>query len=326
MAPETMHGQALALGAQLRARRAAGPRRAGRRRAVPQRRALRPRRLRRRRAPGGGAAGRRARRSRSRCPSAWAARLGRARHAGRRHAPTPARRPRRSTGSWRPANAAPRASSLGSGGTLAALAETDGVPASPSRAAGSRAARSACCSRRCWCCSARPARRPTPADLIARGADAADAAAARDDEAHAIAQRLAGHVTVLYGSGMRAAVAVRLKNQINENAKMAAFAGACPRSRTTRSSAGCRRTRAPQQHAAVFLRDFAESRGRRDALRCDGRPIRHRDGAAVETWAAEGPDERCAGLRAAAVRRPRVVPPGGHRRASTRWTSHGSPA
>ena len=50
---------------------------------------------------------------------------------------------------------------LGSGGTLAALARPTTFPSSPSRAATSRAARSGCCWRRSWCCSASPVRRPT---------------------------------------------------------------------------------------------------------------------------------------------------------------------
>lgn len=44
----------------------------------------------------------------------------------------------------------------------------------------------------------------------------------------ATAARLAGHAIALYGSGPRAAAALRIKNQINENAKATAFAGALP--------------------------------------------------------------------------------------------------
>ncbi len=67
-APDTMHGQALALGEQLRSRRAAGARCARRRRAVPERLPLRPRRLGRGRAPRDGAARRATSRSRSTSP------------------------------------------------------------------------------------------------------------------------------------------------------------------------------------------------------------------------------------------------------------------
>ena len=97
---------------------------------------------------------------------------------------------------------------------------------------------------------------------------------------------------MLYGSGMRAAVAVRLKNQINENAKMAAFAGAVPEIAHNEILGWL------QAHA----RDAAARRGvpprlrrvarRRDALRRAWPDSSTGDGAKVETWAAEGPDER----------------------------------
>ncbi len=164
---------------------------------------------------------------------------------------------------------------LGSGGTLAALAETDDVPVvtveggyQPRGALGLLLAP-------LLVLLGEAGAAPDTTDLIARGADAADAAAARDDEARAIAERLAGHVTVLYGSGMRAAIAVRLKNQINENAKVAAFAGAVPEIahneilgwlQTPRAVAAARR-RLPAR-----LRRVA---GGRHAQRRDG-PVRRR--------------------------------------------------
>jgi glucose/mannose-6-phosphate isomerase len=132
---------------------------------------------------------------------------------------------------------------------------------------------------------------PDATDLIERGAAAADAAAERDDEARAIAERLTGHVTVLYGSGMRAAVAVRLKNQINENAKAAAFAGAVPEIAHNEILGWLQATRRPQRHAAVFLRDFAETRAVATLTDAMGR-FASGDGGLIETWAADGPDER----------------------------------
>jgi glucose/mannose-6-phosphate isomerase len=117
---------------------------------------------------------------------------------------------------------------VGSGGTLAALAAEAGAPAivveggwQPRGALGLLLAPLLVLLREAGAA-------PDPEELIAFGADAADAAGLRDDEAREVATRLAGSVTVLYGSGMRAAVAVRLKNQLNENAKVAAFFGELP--------------------------------------------------------------------------------------------------
>jgi glucose/mannose-6-phosphate isomerase len=106
-----------------------------------------------------------------------------------------------------------------------------------------------------------------------------------------MAARLAGGVTVLYGSGMRAAVAVRLKNQLNENAKVAAFAGAVPEIAHNEILAWLQTPRATQRHTAVFLRDPAEPRGV-TALSNALTDLVRSDGAGVETWHAEGPDER----------------------------------
>ncbi len=72
------------------------------------------------------------------------------------------------------------------------------------------------------------------------------------------AARLAGRTVVLYGSGARAAAAVRLKNQINENAKAPAFANALPEMAHNEVLGwmGLERHGAPA--AAIFLRDDAE--------------------------------------------------------------------
>jgi glucose/mannose-6-phosphate isomerase len=55
-----------------------------------------------------------------------------------------------------------------------------------------------------------------------------DSLAAAADTISEDARRLAGTSIVVYGSGPRAAAALRIKNQINENAKAAAFAGSLP--------------------------------------------------------------------------------------------------
>ena len=92
-----------------------------------------------------------------------------------------------------------------------------------------------------------------PAAEQAVAAEQADPAAARAE-----AERLAGHAVVLYGSGARAAAAVRLKNQVNENAKAAAWAAAMPEMAHNEILGwiGCARHGIPA--AAVFLRDVDE--------------------------------------------------------------------
>ncbi len=76
--------------------------------------------------------------------------------------------------------------------------------------------------------------------------------------AEAEAARLAGHVIVFYGSGARAAAAVRLANQVNENAKAMAFAGALPEMAHNQVLGWLGSARHGIPAAAVFLRDSAE--------------------------------------------------------------------
>jgi glucose/mannose-6-phosphate isomerase len=90
---------------------------------------------------------------------------------------------------------------------------------------------------------------------------------------------------------MRAAVAVRLKNQINENAKVAAFAGAVPEIAHNEILGWLQMPRAPQRHAAVFLRDPAEPKGVATLSDALARFVVE-DGARLEAWKADGPDER----------------------------------
>jgi glucose/mannose-6-phosphate isomerase len=84
-----------------------------------------------------------------------------------------------------------------------------------------------------------------------------------DERAHpeiatAEAARLGGHAVVFYGSGARAAAAIRLKNQVNENAKAAAWGGAMPEMAHNEILGwiGCARHGIPA--AAIFLRDQDE--------------------------------------------------------------------
>ncbi len=76
--------------------------------------------------------------------------------------------------------------------------------------------------------------------------------------AQADAQRLAGRTIVLYGSGARAAAALRLKNQFNENAKVAAFAAAMPEMAHNEILGWIGTQRQGGAAAAIFLRDSAE--------------------------------------------------------------------
>lgn len=92
-----------------------------------------------------------------------------------------------------------------------------------------------------------------PAVQAAVSAERVDLAGARVE-----AERLAGHVVVLYGSGARAAAAVRLKNQFNENAKVAAFAGALPEMAHNEVLGWLGAARQALPAAAIFLRDVAE--------------------------------------------------------------------
>ena len=76
--------------------------------------------------------------------------------------------------------------------------------------------------------------------------------------AEAEAARLAGRVVVFYGSAARAAAAVRLKNQVNENAKATAFAGALPERAHNEVLGWLGSKRHDLPAAAVFLRDTDE--------------------------------------------------------------------
>ena len=62
---------------------------------------------------------------------------------------------------------------------------------------------------------------------------------------------------MIHGSDLTAPVAHRWKTQINENAKLPAFAPSCPRPTTTRSAAG---PADADGVAAVFLEDATSTR------------------------------------------------------------------
>ena len=92
-----------------------------------------------------------------------------------------------------------------------------------------------------------------PSTMLVVAAERADTATAEAEAA-----RLAGHVVVFYGSAARAAAAVRLKNQVNENAKATAFAGALPEMAHNEVLGWLGSKRHDVPAAAVFLRDKDE--------------------------------------------------------------------
>ncbi|MCX6410799.1 MAG: hypothetical protein NTZ81_00315 [Actinobacteria bacterium] len=92
-----------------------------------------------------------------------------------------------------------------------------------------------------------------PSTMLVVAAERANTATAEAEAA-----RLAGHVVVFYGSAARAAAAVRLKNQVNENAKATAFAGALPEMAHNEVLGWLGSKRHDVPAAAVFLRDKDE--------------------------------------------------------------------
>ena len=124
-----------------------------------------------------------------------------------------------------------------------------------------------------------------PAAERAVAAEQADPATARAE-----AERLAGHAVVFYGSGARAAAAVRLKNQVNENAKAAAWAAAMPEMAHNEILGwlGCARHGIPA--AAVFLRD-ADEGDAPSALHDRLRDLVAGDVATVLEWHGTGASE-----------------------------------
>ncbi len=71
---------------------------------------------------------------------------------------------------------------------------------------------------------------------------------------------------VLYGAGLRGAIAVRLKNQLNENAKACAFAGAVPEVAHNEVLAWTGAARAGTELSLILLRDPADSAGDAELL------------------------------------------------------------
>ncbi len=133
-------------------------------------------------------------------------------------------------------------------------------------------------------------------DLVEELASAADATAARHGPAssgagpRADAEALAGLPVVFYGSGMRAAAAVRIKNQVNENAKAAAWAGAVPEIAHNEVLGWLGSTRHGLPFAAVFLRDSAESRPEAGLLDAIVEMLRA-DARVLLEWRGEGATE-----------------------------------
>jgi glucose/mannose-6-phosphate isomerase len=129
---------------------------------------------------------------------------------------------------------------------------------------------------------------PGAIGLLEPAARAADLAhATRRDEAVAAAGRLAGRTVVLYGSGPRAAVAVRLKNQLNENAKAAAFAGAIPEIAHNEVLGWHHVARLALPFRAVVLRDPADPEPLTGAIT----RLLAADAGGAEEWTGTGASE-----------------------------------
>ncbi len=131
---------------------------------------------------------------------------------------------------------------------------------------------------------ARARRRRSPT----RVRDANGAGVADGGPSGAAADGLLGRAVVLYGAGALGAVAVRLKNQLNENAKAAAFAGGLPEVAHNEVLGWTGAMQAGIPLAAVLLRDPDETVAQRavadgvaDELRAEGHP--------VQEWTGAGP-------------------------------------
>ena len=212
---------------------------------------------------------------------------------------------------------------LGSGGTLAALAETDDVPVvaveggyQPRGALGLLLAP-------LLVLLGEAGAAPDPTDLIARGADARRrrrGARRRGARPSRSASPATSPCSTAPACGPRSRCGSRTRS--TRTPRWRRSPAPCPRSRTTRSSAGCRR-RAPRSgtpRCSCATRRVAGGRAR-SPTRWPGSSTG--DGGPVETWAADGPDERRARLRPAAVRRSGLVPP--RRRRGGRPDGHRPP-
>ena len=135
---------------------------------------------------------------------------------------------------------------------------------------------------------------PGAAAAIAAAVPAVEAAVAAERTSSAASQadaaRLVGRAVVLYGAGARAAAAMRLKNQFNENAKAAAWAGALPEIAHNEVLGWIGARRDGLAATAVFLRDDAEEPAAA-ALHDRLQELVAGDGADVLVWRGAGGDE-----------------------------------
>lgn len=124
-----------------------------------------------------------------------------------------------------------------------------------------------------------------PGTMLVVSAERANSATAEAEAA-----RLAGRVVVFYGSAARAAAAVRLKNQVNENAKATAFAGSLPEMAHNEVLGWLGSKRHDLPAAAVFLRDRDEPAAASDL---HGRIVRlvAGDRPTVLEWHGQGDSE-----------------------------------
>ncbi len=133
---------------------------------------------------------------------------------------------------------------------------------------------------------------PDPSGLLARAAKGAGALAGDrgGEAARDLAGGLLGRVAVLYGTGPRAAAALRIKNQLNENAKVLAFTGALPEIAHNEVLGWQQLRRGAFRQVAVFLRDPADAAQATELTDAVAESAAA-DGADVITLSGQGEDE-----------------------------------
>jgi len=110
---------------------------------------------------------------------------------------------------------------------------------------------------------------------------------AQRNPAKQLAQRLLGHLPVVYGSDLLATVAKRWKGQLNENAKSWAFADEMPEL-DHNSVMGTRLPAALLPHVRVVMLQSADDHARNQLRFRATRQLLERDGLAVESVAPRG--------------------------------------
>ncbi len=177
---------------------------------------------------------------------------------------------------------------IASGGALRAAAQADGVPVVPVRDGLAPRGALGLLLAALVVVLDEAGVAPGATKILATAASAADDAhASREGEARAAAARLTGRTLVVYGAGVRAAIAVRLKNQLNENAKASAFAGEIPEIAHNEVLGWHQVARASLPCRAIVLRDEADPEPLTGTLT----HLLAADAGGVEEWRGHGTTE-----------------------------------